>query len=105
MIILAPIAAALTQFAISRSREYAADAGGAAIGGQPLALAGALRKLERGVELLPDTRADPALAHLYIVHPFAGGGVLGLFSTHPPVAERVARLEALARRSPAVVPA
>jgi heat shock protein HtpX len=105
MVFLAPIAAALIQFAISRSREYAADAGGAAIGGQPLALAGALRKLERGVERLPDTRANPALAHLYIVHPFAGGGVLGLFSTHPPVAERIARLEALARRSPAVVPA
>ena len=96
MIVLAPIAAMIIQFAISRSREYAADAGGAAINGDPLALANALRKLERGAAALPTT-AQPAMAHQYIINPFAGGGMLALFSTHPPVAERVARLEALAR--------
>ena len=98
MIVLAPIAAAIIQFAISRSREYAADAGGAAINGDPLALASALRKLERGAEIMPTT-AQPAMAHQYIINPFAGGGMLALFSTHPPVAERIARLEALAQPS------
>ena len=103
LIVLAPLAAALIQFAISRSREYAADAGGALISGRPLALASALRKLERGVQLLPG-RTNPALAHLYVVNPFAGlgDGLLSLFSTHPPIAARVARLEALAWRTPAV---
>ena len=102
LVILAPLAAALIQFAISRSREYAADAGGALISGRPLALAGALRKLERGAQLLPG-RTNPALAHLCVVNPFAGfgGGLLSLFSTHPPIAERIARLEALAWRAPA----
>ncbi len=102
LVILAPLAAALIQFAISRSREYAADAGGALLCGRPLALASALRKLERGAQLLPG-RTNPALAHLYVVNPFAGlgGGLLSLFSTHPPIAERIARLEALAWRAPA----
>lgn len=95
MVFLAPIAAMIIQFAISRSREYAADAGGAAINGDPLALASALQKLARGAAALPTT-AQPAMAHQYIINPFAGGGMLALFSTHPPVAERVARLEALA---------
>lgn len=102
MIILAPIAAAIIQFAISRSREYAADAGGAAIAGDPLALASALRKLERGAEIMPTT-AQPAMAHQYIINPFSGGGMLALFSTHPPVAERIARLEALASTNRAAV--
>lgn len=95
MVFLAPIAAMIIQFAILRSREYAADAGGAAINGDPLALASALQKLARGAAALPTT-AQPAMAHQYIINPFAGGGMLALFSTHPPVAERVARLEALA---------
>lgn len=95
MVFLAPIAAMIILFAISRSREYAADAGGAAINGDPLALASALQKLERGAEGLPTT-AQPAMAHQYIINPFAGGGMMALFSTHPPVAERVARLDALA---------
>lgn len=102
MIVLAPIAAMIIQFAISRSREYAADAGGAAINGDPLALASALQKLERGAVGLPTT-AQPAMAHQYIINPFAGGGMMKLFSTHPPVAERVARLEALAVTTRAVV--
>lgn len=102
MVFLAPIAAAIIQFAISRSREYAADAGGAAICGEPLALASALQKLERGASMVPTT-AQPAMAHQYIINPFAGGGLLTLFSTHPPVAERVARLEALATANRAVV--
>lgn len=95
MIFLAPIAAMIIQFAISRSREYAADAGGAAINGDPLALASALQKLEHGAAGLPTT-AQPAMAHQYIINPFAGGGMMKLFSTHPPTAERVARLESLA---------
>jgi heat shock protein HtpX len=95
MVFLAPLAAAIIQFAISRSREYAADAGGADICGNPLALASALQKLERGAEAVPTT-AQPAMAHQYIINPFSGGGLMTLFSTHPPVAERVARLEALA---------
>lgn len=95
LLIVAPMAAALIQLAVSRSREYAADATGARLCGDPLALAGALRKLERGVWLQP-MAAAPATAPLYIVHPFSGGGVARLFSTHPPTEERIARLEALA---------
>lgn len=102
MVFLAPIAAAIIQFAISRSREYAADAGGADICGNPLALASALQKLERGAEAVPTT-AQPAMAHQYIINPFSGGGLMTLFSTHPPVAERVARLEALATENRALV--
>ena len=97
MLIMAPIAATLIQLAISRAREFAADATGAAICGQPLALAGALRKLEQGTWLRP-MEGNPATSHLYIVHPFAGGGALRLFQTHPPIAERIARLEAMALR-------
>ena len=99
--LVAPLAAALVQFAISRTREYAADAAGAAICGDPLALASALRTLAHG-SLLAPTATRPALAHLYIVNPFAGsGGLLALFSTHPPIGERIARLEALAYSAPA----
>lgn len=91
-VIVAPIAASIIQLAISRSREYAADAGGAQISGQPLALASALQKLEAGTMSQP-MQVSPAAAHLFIVQPFKGVGVAGLFSTHPPVAERIARLQ------------
>ncbi len=94
-IIVAPIAATLIQMAISRSREYAADAGGAQISGQPMALASALQRLEAGAHVRP-MQVNPATAHLFIVNPFRGGGLSGLFSTHPPIAERVARLQQLA---------
>ncbi len=94
-IIVAPIAATLIQMAISRSREYAADAGGAQISGQPMALASALQRLEAGAHVRP-MQVNPATAHLFIVNPFKGGGLSGLFSTHPPIAERVARLQQLA---------
>jgi heat shock protein HtpX len=97
MLIVAPIAAMLIQFAISRQREYAADALGAKIVGDPLALANALRKLEMGVEMRPMVEANPAQASMYIVNPFSAGGLAGLFSTHPPMAERIARLTEMAR--------
>ena len=100
MLILAPIAATLIQLAISRAREYAADATGARLCGEPLALASALGKLERGTWLRP-MQINPAAAPLFIVHPFAGGGLLQLFSTHPPIGERIARLEAMAGPSAA----
>src|SRR5919204_2124248 len=98
MLILAPIAATMIQLAISRAREYAAHATGARLCGEPRALASALSKLERGTWLRP-MQINPAAAPLFIVHPFAGGGLLRLFSTHPPIAERIARLEAMASRS------
>jgi heat shock protein HtpX len=94
LIILAPVAAAVLQFAVSRSREYGADARGAAICGDPHALADALEKLQRGVEYLPDN-AHPSHASLYIINPLSGGAVLQLFSTHPPLEERVRRLRAM----------
>lgn len=92
MIILAPIAAALIQMAISRSREYQADATGARMCANPLALASALRKLHAGSQRIP-LDANPATAHMFIVSPLTGGGMMSLFSTHPPVEERIARLE------------
>jgi heat shock protein HtpX len=92
MIILAPIAAALIQMAISRSREFEADATGARICGNPLALANALRKLHAGSQRIP-MDANPATAHMFIVNPLRGGGLVNLFSTHPPMEERIARLE------------
>ncbi|MBI2911982.1 MAG: zinc metalloprotease HtpX [Chloroflexi bacterium] len=95
MIIVAPIAAALIQLAVSRAREYQADTTGAEIVHDPLALASALEKLERGVQVVP-AKANPATAHLYIVSPLTGGAIAGLFSTHPPVAQRVARLRHMA---------
>jgi heat shock protein HtpX len=97
MIILAPLAALLVQMAISRRREYGADSTGASISADPLSLANALRKLERGVERVP-MEANPATAHLFIVNPLTGGGLRHLFSTHPPVEERVRRLERMASR-------
>lgn len=96
LLILAPIAAVMIQLAISRSREFAADEGGARISGRPLSLASALQKLERGVERLPMSNASPASAHMFIVNPLRGGGVFKLFSTHPPVSERIERLQKLA---------
>jgi heat shock protein HtpX len=94
-IIVAPIAATLIQLAISRSREYSADALGAQISGQPLSLASALQKLEAGVTQRP-MEVSPAMSHLYIVQPFRGAGIAGLFSTHPPIPDRIARLQQLA---------
>ena len=94
MIILAPIAALLIQMAISRSREYQADATGARICGNPLWLANALRKLEVGSQRVP-LDANPATAHMFIVNPLRGGGLRSLFSTHPPLEDRIARLEGM----------
>ena len=91
VVILAPIAAMLVQAAISRSREFSADAGGAEISGKPRALASALQKLEATAKRVP-LQGNPATAHMFIVHPFRGGGLGKLFSTHPPTGERVERL-------------
>jgi len=99
MAIIAPLAAMLVQMAVSRSREYLADASGAAICGRPLALAGALRKLHISSQTIPMQEARPATAHMFIVNPLTGGGLMSLFSTHPPMEERIARLEELATRS------
>ena len=95
-VILAPIAALLIQLAVSRSREYEADRTGAEVSGNPMALASALRKLERATQVVPSQTAQPAFAHLYIVNPLGGQFLAGLFSTHPPVEERIRRLEAMA---------
>ncbi len=97
MMIVAPIAAMLVQMAISRTREYEADKGGAGICGNPMGLANALLKLERGNQVIPMEDAKPATAHMFIVNPLHGGGLMTLFSTHPPIPERVKRLEAMAR--------
>lgn len=97
MAILAPIAAMLIQLAISRSREYAADSTGARMCGNPLALASALNKLQRGSEMIPMHSGNPSTAHLFIVNPFHGG-FAGLFSTHPPMDERIRRLQLLSRQ-------
>jgi len=99
MAIIAPIAAMLIQMAVSRSREYMADASGAVICGRPLALAGALRKLHNASQAIPMQEQRPATAHMFIVNPLTGGGLMSLFSTHPPMEERIARLEALATRT------
>jgi heat shock protein HtpX len=96
MIVLAPLAATLIQLAVSRSREFQADASGAQMAGQPWGLAKALEKLEAASKMAP-MHATPATAHLFIVNPLTGGGWTTLFSTHPPIAERVARLRAMSR--------
>jgi heat shock protein HtpX len=96
MAILAPIAAMLVQMAISRSREFGADAEGARISGNPLSLARALQKLELGSQQIP-MQANAATAHMFIVTPLTGGGMMSLFSTHPPIPERVQRLEDISR--------
>ena len=97
MMILAPIAATLIQAAISRSREFDADAGGAAITGNPLGLASALRKIESASKVVP-LDANPATAHMFIIKPFSVSGLLGLFSTHPPTEARIAALTELSRQ-------
>jgi heat shock protein HtpX len=95
--IIAPMAAMLIQMAISRSREYEADKGGAQLCGNPLSLASALRKLENANQAMPMPRVNEATAHMFIVNPLrGGGGVKALFTTHPPMAERIRRLEEMA---------
>ena len=99
MIIVAPLAAMLIQMAVSRSREYGADEGGAKITADPLALASALKKLHMGAQNIPletNSATANATAHMFIVNPLTGGGLASLFSTHPPMEERIARLEAMA---------
>jgi heat shock protein HtpX len=91
-VVLAPFAAMLIQLAVSRSREYEADASGARLVGDPRPLASALEKLEVGAQRIPLASADPTTAHLFIVNPLRGGGLASLFSTHPPIAERIRRL-------------
>ena len=108
--ILAPMAAMLVQMAISRGREYEADRLGAEMSGQPLWLASALAKLHAGAQQIPNraAEANPATAHMYIANPLSAGGMASLFSTHPPMEERIARLEAMAGsgyRAPVPAPA
>lgn len=97
MAILAPIAALLIQMAISRSREYIADETGARFCGRPKALASALGRLESSARMIPLVGGNPSTAHLFIVNPFRGSALLNLFSTHPPMEERIRRLEKLSR--------
>jgi len=100
MMIVAPMAAMLIQMAVSRSREYMADEGGAKVTGDPLALASALRKLHMGSQNIPlqvNDATAKATAHMFIVSPLTGGGLVNLFSTHPAMEERIARLEAMAK--------
>jgi heat shock protein HtpX len=101
LIILAPIAALLIQLAISRSREFLADEGGAKMAGNPIPLANALRKLDSASKRIP-MQANTATAHMFIVSPLTGGGIAKLFSTHPPMEERIARLEAMVYGSAAL---
>ena len=94
MAIFAPLAAAVIQMAISRSREYLADAGGASITKNPYGLASALEKLTKASQVIP-MDAKPSTAHLFIVNPLSGKAFMNLFSTHPPLAERIARLRSM----------
>jgi heat shock protein HtpX len=95
-ILIAPLAATLVQLSISRAREFMADEAAARYTGAPLALAAALRKIEAWSERIPMHSGSPATAHLFILNPFSAEGLASLFSTHPPTAQRVARLEAIA---------
>ncbi len=100
MMIVAPLAAMLIQMAVSRSREYMADDGGARVTGDPLALASALRKLHMGAQNIPLQVSDAtanSTAHMFIVNPLTAKGLASLFSTHPAMEERIARLEAMAK--------
>jgi heat shock protein HtpX len=94
MMIVGPIAALIIQMAISRSREYSADEGGARLAGNPRYLSGALRKLHLASQKIP-MAANPATSHMFIVNPLSGGGILKLFSTHPPIEERITRLDSM----------
>jgi len=94
MAILAPLAAMIIQMSISRSREYLADEGGARVSGKPYSLAGALEKLSRASRAIP-MEANPSTAHLFIVNPLTGRSLMNLFSTHPPIEERIARLRSM----------
>ena len=94
MAILAPIAATIIQMTISRSREYMADAGGAKVSGKPYGLAGALEKLSKASQVIP-MEANPSTAHMFIVNPLTGKSLMNLFSTHPPIEERIARLRSM----------
>ena len=96
LLIVAPIAATLLQLAISRSREFDADKGGAEISGKPLSLASALNKLSQANQVKAVKNAGPATAHMFIVNPLKGGGMMKLFSTHPPMEERIKRLQEIA---------
>lgn len=95
MMIVAPLAAMVIQMAISRSREYGADEGGAHIAGNPIYLANALRKLEYYNKRIPMAVPNQATAHMFIVSPLSGGSMMKLFSTHPPIEERIKKLEAM----------
>lgn len=99
LIVLAPLAAMIVQMAISRTREYGADRGGAEISGKPLALASALRRIASGAQAIrnEEAEANPAIAHLFIINPLAGTGIDSLFSTHPNTDSRIAALEAMGR--------
>ncbi|OHE58595.1 MAG: protease HtpX [Thermodesulfovibrio sp. RBG_19FT_COMBO_42_12] len=94
MMIIGPIAALIIQMAISRSREYAADEDGARLAGNPRYLSGALKKLNMASRKIP-MNANPATSHMFIVNPLSGGGIAKLFSTHPPIEERISRLESM----------
>lgn len=96
MMLLAPIAAAMIQMAISRSREYVADAEGARIAGTPHGLIGALQKLDATARRVPMENEMPSQSHMFIVQPLSAEGMAGLFSTHPPMAKRIAKLRELA---------
>jgi heat shock protein HtpX len=100
MVLLAPLAAMLIQMAVSRTREFGADAAAARYTGSPEGLISALRKLELGNRRYPMQQANEATAHMFIVHPFSGQGFAKLFSTHPPTEERIAALQALYRTTP-----